>query len=92
MGIFVHSGNGLSGGCRTVRHSGIVKKGYTLHVHPSVDGGERDTLAVHVQTAGTGSEKFKRFVLHVHRQLLMVLFLLYDIEKLYVNAGMPEKS
>jgi hypothetical protein len=27
-----------------------------------------------------------------HRQLLMVLFLLYDIEKSYVNAGMPEKS
>jgi hypothetical protein len=30
--------------------------------------------------------------LDVHRQLLMVLFLLYDIEKSYVNAGMQEKS
>jgi hypothetical protein len=33
--------------------------------------------------------------LHVHRRLLVVvLFLLYDVEKLYVqvNVGMPEKS
>ncbi len=48
--------------------------------------GERDPM--HVQTAG--SEKW--YTLHVHRQLLMVLFLLYDIEKSYINAGMPEKS
>jgi hypothetical protein len=37
---------------------------------------------VHVQTAG---------IVDFHRQLLMVLFLLYDIEKSYVNAGMPKK-
>ncbi len=42
--------------------------------------------AVHVQTAGSG----KCYTLHVHRQLLMVLFLLCDIEKSNVNAGMPE--
>jgi hypothetical protein len=38
---------------------------------------------VHFQTAGSG----KWYTLHVHRQLLMVLFLLYDIENSYVNAG-----
>ncbi len=43
---------------------------------------------VHIQTAGSG----KWYTLHAHRQLLRVLFLLYDIEKSYVNAGMPEKS
>jgi hypothetical protein len=32
----------------------------------------------------------KKYTLHVHRQPLMVLFLLYDIERSYVNAGMPE--
>jgi hypothetical protein len=26
------------------------------------------------------------------RQLLMVLFLIYDIEKSYANAGMPERA
>ncbi len=55
------------------------KKGYTLHVHTaSVGDSERDTHAV------------QWYTLHVHRQLLMVLFLLYDIEKSYVNAGMSE--
>jgi hypothetical protein len=39
-------------------------------------------------TAGCGNG----YTQHVHRQLLMVLFLLDDIEKSYVNAGMPEKS
>jgi hypothetical protein len=34
----------------------------------------------------------KGYTLHVHRQLLMTLFLLYDIEKSYINAGMPEKN
>jgi hypothetical protein len=31
-----------------------------------------------------------KYILHVHRQLLMVLFLLYDIEKSYVIAGMSK--
>ncbi len=34
---------------------------------------------------------WKGYTLHIHRQVLMVLFLLYDIEKSYVNARMPEK-
>jgi hypothetical protein len=68
IGIFVHSGTGLTG-CRTVRH---LKKGYTRHVH----------------TAGCGNG----YTLQVLRQLLMVFFLLCDIEKSYVNAGLPEKS
>ncbi len=32
----------------------------------------------------------KRFKMHVYRQLVVVLFLLYYIEKSYVNAGMSE--
>ncbi len=43
---------------------------------------------VHIQTEDSG----KWYTLHAQRQLLRVLFLLYDIEKSYVNAGMPEKS
>jgi hypothetical protein len=43
---------------------------------------------LYVHTPGCGKE----YTLHVHRQLLMVLFLKYDIEKSYVNAGMAEKS
>ncbi len=46
---------------------------------------------IHIQTAGSG----KLYTLHIHRKLLMVLFLLqyvYDIEKSYVNAREPEKS
>ncbi len=42
---------------------------------------------MHVQTTDSG----KKYTLHVHRQLLMVLFLLKDVEKSYVNAEMPEK-
>jgi hypothetical protein len=38
---------------------------------------------LHIHTVGGG----KGYTLHIHRQLLMVLFLLYDIEKSYVNAG-----
>ncbi len=41
----------------------------------AVGGGEKG-YPVHVQTADSG----KRYNQHVHRQLLMVLFLLYDIE------------
>jgi hypothetical protein len=59
----------------------------------SVGGGERDTLFTHaVQVQPGGSEKFKSDLpsTSIYRQLLMVLFLLYDIEKSYVNAGMSE--
>jgi hypothetical protein len=45
-------------------------------------------VILHVHTAGCGNG----YTLHVHRQLMMVLFLKYFIEKSYVNAGMPEKS
>ncbi len=76
IGIFVHSGTGLTG-CRTVRHSGIYKSFCWWWLKGS---------PVHVQTACSG----EWYTLHVHRQLLMVLFLPYDIEKSYVNAGMPE--
>ncbi len=31
------------------------------------------------------------YTLHVHRQLLLVLLVLYDVEKSYVNAEMPGK-
>jgi hypothetical protein len=48
-----------------------------------VVGGERDTQC---------TSKLQVYTLHVHRQLLNVLFLLYDNEKSYVNAGMSEKS
>ncbi len=41
-----------------------------------------------VQIEGSG----KWYTMPVHRRLLMVLFLLYDIDKSFVNAGMPEKS
>ncbi len=43
---------------------------------------------VYDQTAGNGNW----YTLHFHRQLLMVIFLLYDIKKSYVNARMPEKK
>jgi hypothetical protein len=51
MGISVHSGTGLTG-CRTVRQSGIKKRGTAYVYSASVGGGERNTHAVHVQTAG----------------------------------------
>jgi hypothetical protein len=57
-----------------------------------LDAGQSDILALkkvytlHVHTAGCGNG----YTLHVHRQVLKVLFLLYDIEKSNVNAGMPE--
>jgi hypothetical protein len=41
---------------------------------------------VHVQTA----VKCKNYTVHFHRPLLMVLFLLLDVEKSYVNDGMLE--
>jgi hypothetical protein len=41
---------------------------------------------LHVHTAVGGKE----YTLHVRLQLVLVLFLLYDIEKSYVNAAMPE--
>jgi hypothetical protein len=41
-----------------------------------------------IHTAVVGKEN----TLHVYRQLLMVLFLKYDNEKSYVNAGMSETS
>ncbi len=43
---------------------------------------------VHIQT----EDSKKCYTLHAHRQLLRVLYLLFDIEKSYVNAGRPEKS
>ncbi len=54
-----------------------------MHVHTaSVSGGERDTHAVNVQTAKLKVVKVQKWhILHVHRQLQMALFLLYDIEK-----------
>jgi hypothetical protein len=55
-------------------------------VHTARAYGNGYTL--HVLTAVGG----KNYTLHVHRQLLMVLFLLYDIRKSYINAGMPEQS
>ncbi len=78
IGIFVHSGTGRPG-CRTVRHFGILKGccWWWCLGNP-----------VHVQTVGS----LKWYTLHVHRQLLMVLFLQCDNEKSYVYAGMPEKS
>ncbi len=45
-----------------------------------------------IPSARPTADSEKWYTLYVHRQLLMVLFLLYDIEKAYVNAGMPEKS
>jgi hypothetical protein len=41
-----------------------------------------------VHTAGCGKE----YTARPSRQLLMVLFLKYDMEKSYVNAGRAEKS
>jgi hypothetical protein len=66
----------------TFRH---LKKGVILHVHTAGCG---NGYSLHVHTAIGG----KDYTLHVYRQLLMVLFLKYDIEKSYVNAGMAEKS
>jgi hypothetical protein len=51
-------------------------KKYTPHVHTTL------------QTEGGGNG----YTLHVHRRLLLVLLVLYDVEKSYVNAGMLEKS
>jgi hypothetical protein len=65
----------------TFRH---LKKG----VNPAHTAGCGNGYTQHVHTA-VGQ---KEYTLHVHRQLLMVLFLLDDIEKSYVNTGMPEKS
>jgi hypothetical protein len=49
-----------------------LKKGYTLHVH----------------TANVGGGKRDTHAVHFQTQRLMVLFLLYDIEKSNPNAGM----
>ncbi len=47
--------------------------------------GDRKRHSLNVHNADSGM-----WHKHVQRQLLLVLFLLYDIEKSYVNAGMPE--
>jgi hypothetical protein len=57
-------------------HTAGVGKGYTLQFNTA--GGENH---LHVQTAE----------LHVHRRLLLVLFLIYDAEKPEVNEGIPGK-
>jgi hypothetical protein len=71
-----------------------LKKGYSLHVlTASVGRGERDTQLPMQCTSKLQVVKSSKVIyvtIHVHRQLLMVLFLLYDIEKSYVNAGMSE--
>ncbi len=87
---FVVHTTGCGNGYTLHVHTAGCENGYTLHVHTAgVGGGERDAhCPMHVQTACGG----KWCTLQVHRQLLMVLYLLYDIEKLYVNAGMLEKS
>jgi hypothetical protein len=36
--------------------------------------------------------RWKGYTGHFYTKLLMVLFLLYDVEKSSINAGMPEKS
>ncbi len=63
----------------------VERKGYTVHIHTAgVGGGERDIQCMsQVQSTGSGMG----YTLLVQRQLLMVLFLLYDIEQSYVNAG-----
>jgi hypothetical protein len=43
---------------------------------------------LNIQTKGSG----KCYNLYIHRQLLLVFFLSYDVEKSHVNARMPEKS
>jgi hypothetical protein len=74
-----------------------LERGDTLHARIA-GGGKGDTLGnmgihtagcgkgytLHVQTEGSG----KKYTLHTHTRLLMVLFLLLDVEKPYV---MPEK-
>jgi hypothetical protein len=62
----------------TFRH---LKKGYALHVHTA---GSRKGNTLDVLTAGSE----KGHTMHVHRQLLMVLLLLHDMGRRYVNAGM----
>jgi hypothetical protein len=49
-----------------------LKNGCTLHIHTASCG---NGYTLHVHTAGGGKE----YTLHIRRQLLMVLFLLYDI-------------
>jgi uncharacterized membrane protein YphA (DoxX/SURF4 family) len=43
---------------------------------------------LHIQTEGSG----KCYNLYIHRRLLLVFFLSYDVEKSHVIAGMPETS
>jgi hypothetical protein len=83
-------------------HTAAVEKGYTLLVHIAGDG---RGYTLHIHTIGTGVGKRNTHCtsklqvvesntpgLHLHRRLLMVLFLLYDAEKSYINAGMPETA
>jgi hypothetical protein len=69
---------------------GYFKKGYALHLYTAGFGSyERDT---HCMSTLQVVKSDTPCMSIVHRLLLMVLFLLYDIKKSYVNAGMPEKS
>jgi hypothetical protein len=62
-------------------HTAGGRKGHTLHVHTaSVGGGEKEPMHTKLQVV-----KSSKLI-----QLLMVSFLLYAIEKSYVNAGMSE--
>jgi hypothetical protein len=99
VGIFFLYGTGLTG-CRTVRHSSILKK---IYIHPECphckQGGRRYTLHVHAADVG-GGERYihctsklpsgKKYTLHINRRLLMVLFLAYKMLKNHINAEMPE--
>jgi hypothetical protein len=62
-------------------HTAGGRQGYILYVHTAGSG---NGYTLHVRTAGCG----KWYTLHVHKWLLMVLFLIYEVEKPKVK--MPE--
>jgi hypothetical protein len=69
-------------------HTAGVGKGYTLQFRAA--GGENwKEYPLHVQLQTTDSGKV--YTLYVHRRLVVVLFLLYEVEKSEVNEGIPEK-
>ncbi len=61
-------------------------------MHVNTAGGGKDTpctstlSTLHVHTSGGG----KGYTLHCYTWLLLLLYLLYEIEKSEVNAGKPE--
>ncbi len=68
-------------------HSSIGLIRFRTVRHSDIDKEAGTPRKSTLETEGSGN----CYTLYVHRRLLLVLLELHDVEKSYVNAGMPEK-